>query len=109
MAVEGIHTKTWSQWGDLVHTSEVFIPAQSALVTSALVGTISDGRSWCGIIEVHSRPILDKPVVVENFSDLFWRWPPAVGRVRMSSVTCALTTYDESQTARALFTLFLAG
>jgi hypothetical protein len=109
MAVEGINTKTWSQWGDMVHTSEVFIPAQSALVTSALVGTISDGRSWCGIIEVHSRPVLDRPVVVENFSDLFWLWPPAVGRVRTSSFTCAMTTYDESQTARALFTLFLAG
>lgn len=107
MAVEGINTKTWQQWGEFVHTSEVFIPPQSALVTSALVGIIHEGRSWCGIVEVRTRPILDQPEVVEKFSQFYWRWPPAVGRARMSSVTCAMTTNDT--TARALFTLFLAG
>jgi hypothetical protein len=109
MAVEGINTKTWRQWGDLTHTSEVFIPPQSALVTSALVGTIGDGRSWCGIVEVRTRPNRNMPEVVEKFSDFYWQWPPAVGRMNMSSVTCAMTTYDDSQSARALFTVFLAG
>jgi hypothetical protein len=109
MAVEGINTKTWRQWGTLVHTSEVFIPPQSALVTSALVGTIGDGRSWCGIVEVKRHLIQGVPDTIEKFSDFYWLWPPAVGRMNMSSVTCAMTTYDDSQSARALFTLFLAG
>jgi hypothetical protein len=57
---------------------------------------------------LRTRPVPNREESVENFGDLYWNWKAAVFREHLSSVTFAMTTYDESQTATALFTILSA-
>jgi hypothetical protein len=108
MPVDRVRHIAWRQWGDLVHTGEINLPPSTSFASCALVGTIGGGRSFCGIMEVRTRPMRDGQDSVEKFGNLYWNWPAAVFRERLTSVTFAMTTYDHSQTAKGLFTILSA-
>ena len=108
MAVENVHFRSWRQWGDIEHTVDITFSPRYAYAFCGLAGTISDGRSWCGIVEVRTRPNEDGGDVIEKFTDFYWNWPGAVYRQRMTAITFRMTTYDKWQTARAVCTVLSA-
>ncbi len=108
MPVEFVRHISWRQWGDLLHTADINLPPSTSYASCALTGTIGGGRSYCGIMALRTRPVRDGAEAVEKFGDLYWNWKSAVFREHLSSVTFAMTTYDESQTATGLFTILSA-
>lgn len=108
MPIEFVRHISWRQWGDLLHTADINLPPSTSYASCALTGTIGSGRSYCGIMALRTRPVRDGAEAVEKFGDLYWNWKAAVFREHLSSVTFAMTTYDESQTATGLFTILSA-